>query len=190
MPDKLIESEVFENIDFSQEKLTYAIFEECQFTVCNFEKVNLTNYVFVECVFTGCNFSLTNFTNASIQGAEFRKCKMMGVRFDQCNQSLLSFSFNECILHLASFRQLKIPGTKFLNCNLKEVDFTESNLTKALIKQSDLYLAVFDNTLLENADLRTAENYSIDPENNYVNGAKVSLNGLPGMLQKYGLEIE
>jgi hypothetical protein len=53
-----------------------------------------------------------------------------------------------------------------------------------------MYKAVFDNTILEDADLRTAENYSIDPENNYIRKAKVASEALPGLLEKYDLEIE
>jgi uncharacterized protein YjbI with pentapeptide repeats len=37
-----------------------------------------------------------------------------------------------------------------------------------MFQNCDLYRAVFDNTIIEEADLRSAENYSIDPENNYL----------------------
>jgi fluoroquinolone resistance protein len=43
---------------------------------------------------------------------------------------------------------------------------------------------------IEKADFRTAYNYHLDPESNRLKGAKFSFHGLPGLLGKYGLEIE
>jgi hypothetical protein len=43
---------------------------------------------------------------------------------------------------------------------------------------------------LKKADLRTAYNYHIDPESNKLKKAKFSLQGLPGLLDKYGIDIE
>ena len=70
------------------------------------------------------------------------------------------------------------------------MDFTESDLTGAIFSNCNLTKSLFDNTILEKADLRTAYNYSIDPENNRVKKAKFSVPGLPGLLDKYDLEIE
>ena len=50
--------------------------------------------------------------------------------------------------------------------------------------------AVFENTILEKADLRTAINYSIDPEINRLKKAKFSMPGLIGLLDKYDIELE
>jgi hypothetical protein len=49
--------------------------------------------------------------------------------------------------------------------------------------------SIFENTLLEKADLRTAFNYSIDPEMNRVKKAKFSIAGVTGLLDKYDIEI-
>jgi hypothetical protein len=43
--------------------------------------------------------------------------------------------------------------------------------------------------VLEKADLRTSFNYLIDPEVNKMRKAKFSIDGLPGLLGKYELEI-
>lgn len=72
---------------------------------------------------------------------------------------------------------------------MQEVDFSNADLTSAKFDQCDLQRAFFQNTILESADLRTAFNFSIDPENNRVKKAKFSTHGLPGLLDKYKLEI-
>jgi len=69
------------------------------------------------------------------------------------------------------------------------VDLTECDLASAVFDHCDLAGATFENTILEKADLRTSFNYSIDPERNRVKKAKFSLQGLPGLLNKYDIEI-
>jgi fluoroquinolone resistance protein len=50
--------------------------------------------------------------------------------------------------------------------------------------------AIFENTILENADLSTSSNFSIDPETNRIRKAKFSRLGIVGLLDKYDIEIE
>jgi uncharacterized protein YjbI with pentapeptide repeats len=85
---------------------------------------------------------------------------------------------------------LKLAKTRFINCSLKETDFAEADLSSSVFNNCDLAHAGFDNTNLEKADLRTAYNYSIDPERNKVKKAKFSAAGLSGLLHKYDLIIE
>lgn len=73
---------------------------------------------------------------------------------------------------------------------MHEVDFTQSDLTEVVFDNCDLAGARFENTIIEKADLRTSFNYSIDPELNYIKKAKFSLTGLPGLLEKYGIEVD
>ena len=70
------------------------------------------------------------------------------------------------------------------------MDFTEANITGLTLENCDLSGAIFDHTTLEKADLRTAFNYSIDPENNRIKMAKFSLQGIAGLLHKYNIDIE
>ena len=70
------------------------------------------------------------------------------------------------------------------------MDFTEANLTGAIFNNCDLVGAIFENSLLEKADFRTSYNYSIHPETNNIKKAKFSLQGLPGLLSNYNIEIE
>jgi hypothetical protein len=49
---------------------------------------------------------------------------------------------------------------------------------------------IFNNTIIEQADFRTANNYSIDPENNRIKKARFSTQGISGLLDKYQIIIE
>jgi uncharacterized protein YjbI with pentapeptide repeats len=69
------------------------------------------------------------------------------------------------------------------------VDFTETDLSNASFLESDLKNALFEQTNLENADLRSASQFIIDPDKNKIKKAKFSLTGLPGLLNKYGIQI-
>ena len=101
----------------------------------------------------------------------------------------LSFGFEGGQLDQSSFYRTKLKKTVFKNIQLKEVDLTECDLASAVFDHCDLAGATFENTILEKADLRTSFNYSIDPERNRVKKAKFSLQGLPGLLNKYDIEI-
>jgi uncharacterized protein YjbI with pentapeptide repeats len=85
---------------------------------------------------------------------------------------------------------LKVKGTAFKDCKLQEVDFVESDLTNVRFENCDLTMASFENTILTGTDLRTASNYSIDPEKNKIKKAKFSLAGVVGLLDKYDIIIE
>jgi uncharacterized protein YjbI with pentapeptide repeats len=70
-----------------------------------------------------------------------------------------------------------------------EVDFTQSDLSGADFQGSDLSGVVFSQTNLEKADFRQSQGFRIDPELNRLKGARFDLDGLPGLLDKYGIKI-
>jgi uncharacterized protein YjbI with pentapeptide repeats len=78
---------------------------------------------------------------------------------------------------------------RFEGCSLTDVDFTQADLTDALFEECDLRGAAFDGTNLEKADFRTAVNVGMDPERNRLSKAKFSLQGLPGLVGKYGVIV-
>jgi uncharacterized protein YjbI with pentapeptide repeats len=128
--------------------------------------------------------------NTSFKDAKFKNCKQLGLRFDQCNKLLFSVSFELCVLNFASFYRLKLKNTIFKECKLEEVEFIEADLTKASFHNCDLNRATFENTVLEGADLRTAYNFSVDPEINRMSKARFSVVGVAGLLDKYKIVIE
>jgi len=69
-------------------------------------------------------------------------------------------------------------------------DFSEADLTKALFENCDLSGAMFSRTNLVAANLSSAYNFSIDPENNSIKKAVFSSQSLMGLLDKYGIVVE
>ncbi|MFY7888858.1 MAG: pentapeptide repeat-containing protein [Spirosomataceae bacterium] len=182
--------EVFEKIDFTQEHLSIAEYENCRFIDCNFANSNLSTIVFIDCDFKGCNLSMASVNNTAFREVAFTECKLLGLHFNTCNDFLFSVNFKDCLLNLSSFYKLRLKKNKFINCSLHEVDFVESDLSNATFDNCDLRGAIFDKSILEKADFRTAYNYSINPENNRLKKARFSLSGVAGLLDKYGIEIQ
>lgn len=190
MIKKHIEGEDFNREDYTIRGITPANYENCTFTGCNFSETDLTEVKFIECTFEGCDLSMAKLKGTAFQEVVFKNCKLLGLRFDECKDFLLSFSFEGCILSYASFYKLKIKNTQFADCNLEQVEFVEADLTNAVFGNCNLSLAVFERTVLDAADLRTAYNFSIDPENNRVKKAKFSMQNIVGLLDKYGIVVE
>ena len=69
------------------------------------------------------------------------------------------------------------------------MDFSDADLSSAEIINCNLSGAIFFNTRLEKTDFSTSENFSIDPENNFITGAKFSSGNVHGLLDKYKIKI-
>lgn len=188
--DNYFDNEEYAKIDFTKTKIKKGEYDNCTFSSCNFENVHASNIQFVECEFIDCNFSNAIVANTAFKNVDFINCKMIGVKFNECDAFLLQFVFKECHLNFSSFYQLKIPKTVFNSCNLEEVDFTESNLQNADFDNSNLKGAIFEETNLEKSDFRTAINFDINPEKNYLKGAKFSKQNIVGLLSNHKIIIE
>ena len=180
----------FKGTDFSENEIPKGEYENCAFDHCLFTNSDLSEIRFVECSFKHCDFTMAKLSDTAFRTVKFKGCKLLGIHFEDCNQFLLAMDFENCQLNLSSFYKLNLKNSKFTACSLRETDFTESDLTGSKLCKCDLNGAIFDNTRLEKADLRTAYNFSIDPENNRIRKAKFSLEGTRGLLDKYNLEIE
>ncbi|MDO6431511.1 pentapeptide repeat-containing protein [Flavitalea sp. BT771] len=182
--------ESFDKKDFTCEPLQKGTYENCIFRHCNFSSSDLSSVRFIDCAFNACNLSLARLDKTVFRDVQFKGCKMVGLHFEQCDPFGLSFGFEGGQLDQSSFYRNKLKKTIFKGIQLRETDFTECDLTNAVFDHCDLAGATFENTILEKADLRTSFNYSIDPERNKVKKAKFSLQGLPGLLNKYDIEIQ
>jgi fluoroquinolone resistance protein len=190
MNEFYIEGKTFDKVDFNANPLAKGDYEDCHFINCNFSKTDLSNFFFSGCEFTGCDLSLVKLVKTAFQNIKFKDCKMLGLLIGNCNAFGIAFNFDNCILNHSSFYKIKIKKTVFRNCQLQETDFTEADLTGAVFDACDLLKAIFDHTVLEKADFRNAYNYLIDPEINRLRKAKFSLQGIPGLLAKYDIEID
>lgn len=190
MAIKYIFDKQFKNTDFTKHAPELAEYVNCVFLNCNFTNLNLKEFSFEDCTFENCELSNIKVYNTLFKNIKFHGCKLLGIQFDACNTFLLAFEFENSSLDFSSFYQLKIDGTKFINCSLSEVDFSETALNGSHFINCDLTGAMFNLTQLEKADLRSARNFSIDPENNRIQKAMFSSQNLSGLLHKYDLEID
>lgn len=184
------EGETFKGVAFTEKGLPKGDYEDCVFDQCIFSASDLSNHNFVECEFVDCDLSTAKIASTSFQDIRFIRCKVLGVHFERCNEFLFSVNFEGCQLNLSSFYQRSLKKTKFKDCNLGEVDFVEADLTKAVFDNCNLEGAIFENTLLPEADLSTSYNFSIDPEINRIHKAKFSKAGVVGLLGKYNITVE
>jgi len=189
MNTKLIENKTFEKIDYTENNLFKGEYEHCMFTRCIFYKADLSHILFNECTFDDCDFSLVNMKSTALRDVTFLNCKLLGVRFDECNEFLLSVHFENCMLKFSSFHKLKLKQTRFQTCNLQEVDLAEADLTGSVFETCDLQRTLFEHTNLEKVDFRSSFNYAFDPEKNRIKKAKFSHEGVLGLLDKYDIEI-
>lgn len=184
-----MEDQIYKAQDFTKEKLPKGTYDNCQFISCNFSGADLSEVNFVECSFEQSDLSTANITNTAFKEVHFLNCKLLGLRFDECNPFLLSLDFEECQLDLSNFYQLDLKGTAFKKCSLVEVDFSEANLGATSFVDTNLAGATFDQTNLEKADLSTAVNYQLNPARNRIRKARFSKAGLIGLLREFEIEI-
>jgi fluoroquinolone resistance protein len=190
MSKNYIDNYGFTGEDYTTNALPKGEYENCTFSHCTFINADLSDITFIECSFEGCDLSMAKVKDAAFRDIQFKNCKLMGLRFDECNDFLLALDFEDCLLNYTSFYRLKLKNTKFKDCKMEDVELSEADLTYAVFPNCDLSGAMFDNTILENADFRTAINYTIDPENNLIARAKFSIQGIAGLLGKYKIVIE
>lgn len=164
-------------------------YADCTFVGCNFANLNFHGSTFENCLFRDCDLSNAKVFKVGFQKVNLDRCKVLGIQFNTANPFLLEFQFDICQLDYCNFFNLKLKKSIFKNCSLVESDFTQAELQESVFEGCNLGGAVFDQTQLEKADFRGAINYRIDPELNKVKGARFDLEGLPGLLGKYGIRV-
>lgn len=179
--------EKFEKLDLNGQTFSDKEFEECKFVNSSFVNVKFVRCRFVGCVFEGSVISAMITTDSNFVDVYFKNSKVIGTDWTKA-QRLQDLSFNNSQINYSNFRLLKLPKIKMLSCEAKEVDFTGTDLSEAVITSCDLENAVFSQTNLAKADLRYSKNYFIDPRFNTVKKAKFSMPEAMTLLS--GLEIE
>ena len=187
---KFIADETFKGQNYTENRLPKAEYDNCVFEGCDFSNGYVDNQSFTACEFIDCNLSNANIAHTTFNEVVFSHCKMLGLKFEDCNDFLLDFSFDNCRLNLSSFYGLTLKSQNFKNCKLIEVDFTGANLSGTCFENCDLDRAIFSQVNLEKTDFTSALNFSIDPEQNRLKNARFTKEGLAGLLTKYQLKIE
>src|SRR5438046_3092202 len=121
MQNVYIQDKIFNKEDYTNNPLTKARYENCIFNNCNFAECNLSDLEFTECEFNTCNLSLAKLNKASFREVKFKDSKLLGLRFDNCNEFGLSFSFENCQLSHSSFYKTNVKKTVFKSVLLQEV---------------------------------------------------------------------
>jgi uncharacterized protein YjbI with pentapeptide repeats len=169
------QGKLFKNITYSEKETLNREFEKCSFINCDFSNGVFSSSKFIDCVFSGCNLAMAKLGHCQLNNVTFKDCKLLGVNFSDCSDFLFSVKFDNCVLDYSS---------------MKNMDFTESDLTKSHFINTDLLYTVFFRTILKEVDFLTALNYNIDPDVNIIKKAKFSLNAISGLLNKYDIIIE
>jgi len=189
MQNSYSEDEYFLSVDFNKHPVANGEYDNCTFENCNFRDFNLSDFNFEECIFKNCELSNAKIANTAFKTVLFENCKLIGLQFNECNSFLLAFKFIDCQLNLSSFYRLKLENTIFKDCSLPEVDFSETDLSESTFSNCNFLGAMFGNTNLEKTDFSSSSDFLIDPENNRIKGAKFTLTGLPGLLNKYQIKV-
>ncbi len=185
MPE-YIEGRAFTQEDLS-EGLATCNYEDCTFNGCDLSGMKLNNCVFIDCVFTSCNLSNASVKETGFRAVKFIESKLTGVDFSEINDMVVDMSFDHCILEYASFLGLHMKKTTFNECSLKSAVFENADFSGSSFAECNLERALFLNTNLEKADLSTAYNIALDPEENRLKKAAFSLSNCTGLLVKYDL---
>lgn len=183
---ELIEDQLFDG----KRELVAAEYYNCSFKNCQFTQADFSQFIFEDCVFEDCDLSMLSVNKTALRQVHFKSCKILAVHFEDANSFSLQLSFEDCSLNFSFFTQLNIEGIVFKNCSLEGVDFTESKLAGAIFDHSNLKDAIFEYTDLRQANLSTAYNYRIQPEQNTIKQAIFGRDGLAGLLQDYDIIIQ
>jgi len=189
MQATIYDNQTFEGATYAAETVKGIEFHDCVFKKSDFSNSGFLHCKFIDCTFEGCNLSMMKLDGTTLNNAVFKQCKILGVNFTPCQDFLFTVRFESCMLDYTSFMGKKMLKTFFIKTSLKEASFTGANLAGSVFDDTDLMDAVFNQTDLTGVNFTTAYNYIFDPELNIMRKAVFSLNGVPGLLSKYGIKI-
>lgn len=176
--------------DLKDSKFLVAEYDHCEFHNLFISGSDLSSAVFQDCIFQDCDLSLVKLKKTSFRKTTFKGCKMLGLRFDECHDFLLSVGFENCNLDMSIFNGVKLKKTRYVDSQLRETDFTDADLESAVFTNCNLENSTFENTNLQFANFNTSYGYKIDPELNRVKNASFSWPAASGLLTKYGINIK
>jgi len=182
----------FDAADLAGSEIAAAEFRECRFVRCCFSESVFRSCVFDECVFVECDLSLVKLPHSVFSSTRFECSKIIGVNWTEArwpmSRLVVPVRFEKCVISHSTFLGLKLNGVRVTECTAKDVDFRETDLSKADFSGTDLTGAQFGGTNLTGANLESARNYTIGLAENTLKGARFSLPEAMSLLS--GLDIE
>ena len=184
----------FENMTFNSESNSFDLkksleFVECHFFGIDFSQYNLSRFRFLDCEFHECNLSNSSLKGANFKHSIFNKSKLIGLNWSEATSLSIS-SFSECILDYSIFHSMNLKCFIFTDCKMMEVEFSESQLAKALINRCMLRGTTFNKANLQEADLRGSTEYFIDVRYTNVKKAKFSMPEALSLLSSLDIILE
>lgn len=179
----------FVGMELSNSTISQVEFTRCTFKKCKFNSAMLMKCRFEDSVFQECDLSIMNIEYSAFNSVTFKNSKVLGVNWTKA-LSPIDVNFSSCNINLSSFFGLNLSRIIIEECQAKEVDFAETNMTKANLRSSDFTKSRFLKTKLTGADLRNAINYTIDPTCNNIKKAIFSLPEAIGLLSYLDIVID
>lgn len=183
--------QTFKEVHPDGEQLVSSEFYDCTFVRCSFAGCIFRSCRFVNCTFEQCDLSLIQVPESTFSGTRFEDSKAVGIDWTQADWAAVGLGdpigFSKCAISHSTFIGLSLKGFQVKDCIATDVDFREADLTKADFAGTDLSESLFLSTNLTEADLSTARNYHIPPEQNILKQAKFSLPEAMALL--YSMDI-
>lgn len=85
---------------------------------------------------------------------------------------------------------MDLRSINIIKCSAQNVDFVETDLTKAVFTETDLSGSKFSRTNLSYADFSESINYNIDPNNNKLRKTVFSLPDAVSLLSTFDIIIK
>ncbi|MGL1892806.1 MAG: pentapeptide repeat-containing protein [Spirochaetaceae bacterium] len=190
LTEDYIENEIIDSLQGADKSIIYKVFSNCTFNSCDFSNTNFSETTFEDCIFNDCNFSVSNFFQTKFRGVKFDGCKLLGLNFRKCDQFVIDFEFNNCLIQGCSFSDMKLNKIKFLKSSVIDCDFFDSFLSGADFSGCDLSETNFLHSDLRKANFKGAKKYIINPSANKIEKAIFSLPEAMSLLRDYKIIIK
>jgi fluoroquinolone resistance protein len=140
-------------------------------------------------------FEKIDFTVKPLSKGDYDHCTFLHCNLSSINLSEIKFVdcvFRGCNLSMAAVSATVFRDVRFADCKMLGMRFDQASAFgfSCLFEGCTLDHSSFYQMKIKKADLRTAFNYSIDPERNRMKKAKLALAGVRGLLGKYDIVIE
>lgn len=197
-----VRDKVYRHHDFSNQELQQAVFENCQFILCDFSRADLTDAKFDRCKFietsdlegcqfdyatlkdasfSNCQLAMCNFEGADCFGIELRDCDLKGANFQRArfaNQVSHSVYFCSAFITGCNLSYANLERLVLEKCELFENRWIGANLMGASLKESDLSRGVFSADAwsqfhFQGTDLCHVDLEGLDPRRVDLTGVKI-----------------
>jgi uncharacterized protein YjbI with pentapeptide repeats len=188
------EEQVFDALEFRQQRIRSGSFELCKFINCDFSESEFTDCRFSDCEFKDSNLNVVKFDGTRFTSTEFKNCKVTGINWTSLNWNSVALSapfyFDACDISFSAFSALQLPELQLTRCRAHDVDFSECDLSDSDFFETDLTNTRFNRTKLDRSNFSGATSYSIDPLQNSIEGASFSLPDALSLLSPFRIKID